>query len=173
MSTINPKELQKFMDVWAPVIAVLPAVINAAERSEELKNHVAILEDRMAKVQEEITWSLMQKRDEVAKAEEDLARIAALKVQALSEIDESKRSNAQAIAESKKATLAKIAEYEARVFDYGAKVAQAAENLRQGLAQADRDFMAHAAEKQKMIEELEAKRVAAEKALDKIKAKLE
>ena len=41
---LNSKELQKFYDLWSPMLQALPAVIEAAEREEELKRGVAILE---------------------------------------------------------------------------------------------------------------------------------
>lgn len=38
----NPKELQKFLDLWGPVVASLPAVINSLERENDMTRSLAI-----------------------------------------------------------------------------------------------------------------------------------
>lgn len=51
---LNSKELQKFYDLWSPMLQALPAVIEAAEREDELKRGVTVLEKKLQDIQTKI-----------------------------------------------------------------------------------------------------------------------
>ena len=170
---INPKELQKFHDLWAPMIAALPAVINAAERANELQNHTALLEKELNNV---ITAT------EASKAERAAAIVAAgnklveLEVQRKALSDEVK-AHAKVcktkIASAEEESAAKIATVEAR----NGELEVALKNVEQALldrkAKADADYAEHLNAKRTELDDVEAKLASAQKALDKLRAKLE
>lgn len=169
---INPKELQKFHDLWAPMIAALPAVINAAEHAAELTNHVAILQgQRDAAVQHRKDAEATIASSNAAAAAE-LKKLADEKA-ALSKDLKEHAKDCKAKAAAAEALLAgKLEELAAK----GAEAAKAAEALTQDLldrkAAADKDYAEHLQSKAAELAEVEAKLAAAQSSLDRLRAKL-
>lgn len=169
---INPKELQRFLDVWQPVIQALPAVINAAEYEAELGRHVAILESqrdealaKTAEAAEQSAKLVAAAKDELKKLESkklSLAQdaqsatdamnseVAAAKVQADLAIDALQRS----VEDARKAADAERTAIAAATAEAAAAATTALDDLKQQVA------------------ELEKRKAAGEKALDALRAKL-
>lgn len=168
----NPKEIQKFYDIWSPMLEALPAVISAAERSDELKRHTAILEKNLKDVQQQL-------EDEKAKIEpvrkETADKISDLK----SKQAEAEQGYSKYLADAK-AHIAKVeAETDSEVANIKAKVSEAEANLAKVMKEAEKAKAAAAEsiKKQKADAEAEladitAKKDAVEKALASLKAKI-
>jgi len=169
---INPKELQKFHDLWAPMIAALPAVINAAESANELVNHTAILRAELDKVVATTVTTRADADTYVSAAQARVAELEATRLSLDAEVKEHAKETRKLIAEAKAAADLKIEEHMARAAEAAQATARAEEYLRKQLQENDKSFLIQKGEHESIIADLEAKRVAAEKALDKLREKL-
>jgi hypothetical protein len=169
---INSRELQKFLDVFGPVVATLPAVINAAEKKEELGRHIAILEGRRDAAVADAAKVTADSVAAVAQANTDLKDIAAQKAALAQEIKASAADNKAKIAEAKKVAQVSIDEVNAGVEQ--AKVAAADEvaKIEAQKTEAWASLAAASADLTAQIADLEKRKTAAEKALDTLRAKL-
>jgi len=169
---INPKELQKFHDLWAPMISALPAVINAAERANELVNHTAQLQAVLDGVVVATEASKKEAADAVAAAQAQIAALNDQRKELDAEVKEHAKECRKKIDAAKQVADEKIAEHTARANESAETLANSAEQLRVQLQENDRAFLAQKAEHERILAEVEAKRTAAEKALDKLREKL-
>lgn len=169
---VNPKELQKFMDVWQPVIAALPTVINAVEREQELSSNVARLEAQLQKTLSDIEAAVSQKSERLALVDAEIQVLIGRKNEANQELKDTLRDTKAEIAQAKKAAAAKIKEHETAAAEAESAAAAAEKNLDLKLKAIETSFDSLRAEKQSQIDELEAKRLAAEKTLSELRSKL-
>jgi hypothetical protein len=172
MMEINPKELQKFHDLWAPMIAALPAVINAAERANELVNHTAILEARLQDVVSETVKAATEKDAHIQEAHLRVALVDAERVAKRNEADDQLKEINKEVKAAKAAADAKIKEHMERA-DVAALAADAvAEDLRKRLEAADRDFLAQKNEHDTILAALMAKEEAVRASIESLRAQL-
>lgn len=168
---INPKELQKFHDLWAPMIAALPAVINAAETAAELTNHVAILQAQRDEAVSKRVAAEAEMAAAIQVARAELKAISADKAEATKAVKEHAKHCAEKIAIAEAATAEKLDALGSAVMG----TEQSLNNVTTALAtrknDADADFARHIAAKQAEVADVEAKLVAAQVALDKLRAK--
>lgn len=113
MSAINPKELQKFHDLWAPMIAALPAVINAAERSAELERHIAIKEAEFIKIDEACVQREAAAEASVSAARERTAQAKANHALELAALEAEAKEARASVRKAKADAAAKVAEHQA------------------------------------------------------------
>ena len=169
---INPKELQKFHDLWAPMIASLPAVINAVETAAEMERHVAILSAQRDQAVAEATASKNDASEVILKARAELKDIAAEK----SELTKSVKVHGKACEERIKEAEANVSAQAAlnadKVKALVAETAAVAETLASRIAQANADYAEVLATKLAEVKDLESRGAKAQESLDKLRAKL-
>lgn len=169
---LNPKELQKFYDLWSPMLLALPAVIEAAEREDELKRGVTILEKKLQDIQTQIA-------DEEARVEpvrkDTNDRIRLIRDQQT----EAQRGYEQYVADAKahivkidEETEAEVARIKAKVSVAGAELQSAEREVVVAKAKANAEAKQQKAELEAEIAELEAKKKSIEDALESLKAKI-
>lgn len=169
---LNPKELQKFYDLWSPMLQALPAVIEAAEREDELKRGVTILEKKLQDIQTQIA-------DEEARVEpvrkDTNDRIRLIRDQQT----EAQRGYEQYVADAKahivkidEETEAEVARIKAKVSVAGAELQSAEREVVVAKAKANAEAKQQKAELEAEIAELEAKKKSIEDALESLKAKI-
>lgn len=169
---LNPKELQKFYDLWSPMLQALPAVIEAAEREDELKRGVTILEKKLQDIQTQIA-------DEEARVEpvrkDTNDRIRLIRDQQT----EAQRGYEQYVADAKahivkidEETEAEVARIKAKVSVAGAELQSAEREVVVAKAKANAEAKQQKAELEAEITELEAKKKSIEDALESLKAKI-
>jgi chromosome segregation ATPase len=169
---LNPRELQKFYDLWAPMLQALPAVIEAADREEELKRGVTILEKKLQDIQTQIA-------DEEARVEpvrkDTNDRIRLIRDQQT----EAQRGYEQYVADAKahivkidEETEAEVARIKAKVSVAGAELQSAEREIVVAKAKANAEAKQQKAELEAEIAELEAKKKSIEDALESLKAKI-
>jgi len=169
---LNPRELQKFYDLWAPMLQALPAVIEAAGREEELKRGVTILEKKLQDIQTQIA-------DEEARVEpvrkDTNDRIRLIRDQQT----EAQRGYEQYVADAKahivkidEETEAEVARIKAKVSVAGAELQSAEREIVVAKAKANAEAKQQKAELEAEIAELEAKKKSIEDALESLKAKI-
>jgi chromosome segregation ATPase len=169
---LNPRELQKFYDLWAPMLQALPAVIEAADREEELKRGVTILEKKLQDIQTQIA-------DEEARVEpvrkDTNDRIRLIRDQQT----EAQRGYEQYVADAKahivkidEETEAEVARIKAKVSVAGAELQSAEREIVVAKAKANAEAKQQKAEFEAEIAELEAKKKSIEDALESLKAKI-
>lgn len=170
--SINKRELQRFLDVWGPVITVLPAVINAAERETELEIHTQQLQMQLDKVKLEAVAAAEKAAEQNATAAAELSRLQAAKAVAAQEVSDAMQASKDSIAEVRAATDADIKQLNARVS--AAKVlAQVAETeAGQILDAVNKKVAQREAELELMVAAAEKRVNDAEAALDKLRSKL-
>ena len=169
---LNPRELQKFYDLWAPMLQALPAVIEAADREEELKRGVATIERQLQVVQQKIA-------DEEARIDPVRESVAA-NIQKLNESQtEAQRGYEQYVADAKahivkidEETEAEVARIKAKVSVAGAELQSAEREVVVAKAKANAEAKQQKAELEAEIAELEAKKKSIEDALESLKAKI-
>lgn len=169
---VNPKELQKFLDLWGPVIAVLPSVINATEREEELARHIVALEAQLVQVKADTEANLAERAAKVAAADQMLASLKDQRVQAAAEVKVAQAEAKAEVASAKKEAEAKIKVLEASTVNAQAKLRAAQGELNAKLAEQAAAFAEQATTLQADIDELERKRAQAESALAELRFKL-
>lgn len=169
---LNPKELQKFYDLWSPMLQALPAVIEAAEREDELKRGVTILEKKLQDIQTQIA-------DEEARVEpvrkDTNDRIRLIRDQQT----EAQRGYEQYVADAKahivkidEETEAEVARIKAKVSVAGAELQSAEREVVVAKAKANAEAKQQKAELEAEIADLEAKKKSIEDALESLKAKI-
>lgn len=169
---LNPKELQKFYDLWSPMLQALPAVIEAAEREDELKRGVTILEKKLQDIQTQIA-------DEEARVEpvrkDTNDRIRLIRDQQT----EAQRGYEQYVADAKahivkidEETEAEVARIKAKVSVAGAELQSAEREVVVAKAKANAEAKQQKAELEAEIAELETKKKSIEDALESLKAKI-
>jgi hypothetical protein len=169
---INTKELQKFLDIWSPIIAALPAVISATERENELETHVPILQSQLEKVQADTLEVLAAKATQIEAVNADIQALQVKKEAALQEVRTCKEDcKAEINAARLDANLA-IKGHLARAKQVQASADEASEALRVRLMESDKAFLAHTNEQQAIVDALEAKRKAVEASIDALRNKL-
>lgn len=169
---INPKELQRFLDVWQPVIQALPAVINAAEYEAELGRHVAILESQRDEAIAKTAEAAEQSAKLIAAAKEELKKISAKKDSLAKDTQEATEALNQTVAAAKVQADLAIDALRRSVED----AHKSAEAERTAIAAATAEAAAAAAtaldDLKQQVAELEKRKAAGEKALDALRAKL-
>ena len=169
---LNPRELQKFYDLWAPMLQALPAVIEAADREEELKRGVATVERQLQAVQQKIA-------DEEARID-PVRKSVAENIQKLNESQTEAKSGYDKYVADAKAHIVKIdEEVEVEVARIKAKATAAGSELQSvereaavAKAKANAEAKQQKADLEVEITELEAKKKSIEDALESLKAKI-
>lgn len=168
----NPKELQKFLDLWGPVIASLPTVINALERENDLTRNLAIMEARLQDLNKQCELAQSSVWAEMAKAHEELAVIQAQKAETATEVKEAKAQAKKDVAEAKKTADAAIAAHETRVEKSKAYADKVEQDTAARVTKADSYLISKVADGEATLAELEARRLIAEGVLADLRAKL-
>lgn len=169
---INPKELQKFHDLWAPMIAALPAVINAAESANEIVQHTAMLRAELDKVVAATAASKQEQEALVAAAQAQLLELATQRLTQDAEVKGHAKECRKAIADARSAADAKVKEHTDRAAVVGLELAKADEELRKRLEAADRDFLAQKAEQEGILAALLEKQEVARATIESLRAQL-
>ena len=170
---INPKELQKFHDLWAPMIASLPAVINAVETAAELERHTLILRTQCDEIIAEGAASKVDMANAVLKAQSELKGIEAEKAEKTKAAAAHAKACQDRIADAEASVNARVIEQAARADAAVAMKANIEKELAERKAKADSEYAEHLNAKRTELEELEAKLLSAQKTLDKLRSKLE
>lgn len=170
--TINTKELQRFYDVFGPMITCLPTIINAIERDAELQLHVVILQAEALAATEErdkakvdqglIVTAANVKLQQIAIKSKDATLLAEVKIKA--ESDRVLTATTQANAD----IAAQVARVEV------AQVAATADTIALGDQAKIREaeYSARSSDLEQQIKALDAKQVLAERSLAALRAKL-
>lgn len=168
----NPREIQKFYDIWAPMLEALPAVINAAERGDELQRGMVTLENQLKGIQKQIA-------DEQARVAPVRAEVDAAISELQNQKAEAERGYQQYLADAK-AHLAEVAnETEEQVVQIKKQISVAASELAKAKqevltikAQAEKDIAAKKAAAEAELKDIAAKKQVVENALATLKAKI-
>jgi hypothetical protein len=169
--SINPKELQKFYDLWAPMLAAIPTVINAVEHSDELTKHVAILEAQRDKALSDSQGHIASAQAQVAELKDQLKQLAAQRKVAQTAINEAKASAELASADAERILAERLAANQVKIAESEQAVSATKEALRIQLSENDKAFLVQKAEQEALLAVITTKRDAAEKALEKLLAK--
>jgi chromosome segregation ATPase len=169
---LNPRELQKFYDLWAPMLQALPAVIEAADREEELKRGVATIERQLQVVQQKIA-------DEEARIDPVRESVAA-NIQKLKESQAVAQQGYDQYLADAKAHIEKLdGEVAEKVAAINERAKVATNDLRSverdlvvAKAKADAELKQQKDEIEAEIAELAAKKKSIEDALESLKAKI-
>lgn len=168
----NPREIQKFYDIWAPMLEALPAVINAAERGDELERSMVTLENQLKGIQKKIADE--EARVAPARAEVD-ATIAAIQTQKA----EAERGYKKYLADAKahldevaKETEDQVVKIKDQVSIAMSELAQAKQEVSAVKAQAAQDIAIQKAAAEAELADIAAKKQVVEKALAALKAKI-
>lgn len=155
---INPKELQKFHDLWAPMIAALPAVINAAERAAELENHLAIKLAEFEKLDQRCSKREADAETSVRAAQERTAAARASHAEAVAQMDLEVKEAKASVRKAKSDAAAKVAEHQATAAEAYKSLEQARRDHEEQLRglKSERDILASGLNAE--IKALEAKR---------------
>lgn len=170
--TIDTGTLRKFQELWTPVIAAIPAVLDMVEREADLDRAIQSKKLELEKVQKEIDAALDEADQRLAFANSNLDAIADQKRAIQREIAEAK---SKANVEASEAEQVKKAMLYALQVSIGSVQAQL-QGLQAEYAAKRAEAEAAHAEAMKVLEadiaELDARKVAAETALRDIKSKL-
>ncbi len=171
--SINTRELQRFYELWTPVLTALPAVINATERANELDAYVAGLEAKTESIRKGQQALVDAAQADITKATAAVAATRAEHAKAIEELNAfvaATREKREAVVSAADAKVRAASERVAAAEKEAAQAAQsqAARLVAQERAHADK--MAAAAEELAAVEARVAK---AEKAFAALRAKLE
>lgn len=169
---INPKELQKFYDAWAPVIASLPAVINAAERSNEITSHIAQKEAEYKALDEKCILRETVAEASIKAALERTNEAKAKHAEALAAMDAEIKAAKADVRKAKSDSAAKVAEYQAAADQAYQAVVKARENNEKALAELSVTYSTRQAELESEILALEAKRDEVKRVIADLRAQL-
>jgi len=168
----NPKELQKFLDLWGPVVASLPAVINSLERENDLNRNLAIMEARLQELNKQCEDAAGCATEALNKIRDELDAVQAQKANVATEVLAAKGQAQKDIADAKKAADVDIAAHKARAAKARSDAAAVEKDAAVRIAKADADITAKVAAGEAVLAELEARRLIAEKVLADLRAKL-
>lgn len=168
----NPKEIQKFYDTWAPMLQALPAVIEAAERGEELKRGITTLERQLQGIQQQIAET-EAKVDPVRKSvDAKISELRNMQAEAESGYKQYIIDAKAHIAEINKETDAEVARIKGKIGEANAELRNVERELAMSKAKADAEFKQHKQAIESEMADLEAKKQAIEDALASLKAKI-
>ncbi len=170
--SIDSKELKKFLEVFAPAVAALPAVINAAEQEEELTRNVVILEDRMQKVLADEKYQLNLFAESVASAKAELQDLGQQRLKLTQEVKTAKKEALINIAAAKTQADEAILSHQARMKEVASQLSSVEGDLVRRLAEAEAVMAKQRAEHLTAIAELVSKKEDAEKALEGLRSRL-
>lgn len=168
----NPKEIQKFYDIWSPMLEALPAVIAAAERGDELKRHTAILTKELQDVQKKIADEEARVAPVKASVEQKLAELAAMKDEAVRGYNQYVADAKAHIAEVDKQTDEEVAKIKAKVIAANSQLQDVEKKAAEAKALADMEIAAAKKAAEAELADIEAKKQTVEKALASLKAKI-
>ena len=170
--TLNSKELQKFYDLWSPMLQALPAVIEAAEREEELKRGVTILETKLQNIQTQIASEEARVEPVRKDVDDQIRKIREQRAEA-------QRGYEQYVADAKahivkidEETEEEVTRIKAKITVAGSELQSAERDVAAVKAKANAEAKQQKAELEAEIEALEAKKKAVEDALESLKAKI-
>jgi predicted phage tail protein len=168
----NPKEIQKFYDIWAPMLEALPAVINAAERGDELKRHTTILEKNLQDVQQKIVDE-EAKVEPVRKATQDkINELKAKEAEAQQGYNQYLADAKAHLAEVGAQTEDEVAKIKAKVSEAQAELAKVTQDTAKAKADAAEEIKKQKADAEAELADITAKKQIVEKALASLKAKI-
>ena len=169
---MNSKEIQKFYDLWAPMIASLPAVINAIDTEEELTRSLQVRRaefDQLEAKRESREAELLQHVDDIKlRLQSAVDQAEADKKAARASADKAKTAAAEV--EKKANERAAAAEADAKKAEQLYRDAEASRS--KVFAQIDEEALARKNALQAEIDELENKRQEAEATLNALRFKL-
>lgn len=169
---INPKELQKFYDAWAPVIASLPAVINVAERSNELDAHIAQKEAAFKALDEKCAAREAAAEASVKAAQERTVAAKTTHAEALAAMDEEIKDAKAAVRKAKSDSAAKVAEYQAAAEEAYQGVVKARQDNAKAIDDLGQEYAQRHAELEAEIKALETKRDEVKAVIANLRAQL-
>ncbi len=168
----NPKEIQKFYDIWSPMLEALPAVIAAAERGDELKRHTAILEKNLQDVQKQIADE-KAKVDSARKAtQEAIELLAKQKTEAQQGYSKYLVDAKSHLVEVGVQTEAEVAKIKAKIGEAQAELVKVTQEAAKAKAEAAEDIKKQKADAEAELADITAKKQVVEKALASLKAKI-
>lgn len=170
--TIDTGALRKFQEVWGPAVAAIPAVLDMVDREADLNRGIEAKRLELEKAQQKIDAAYAEADKRLMALNDEMSTVMARKTAVTQEISAAQNKAQEEAAAAEKQKQAALDALQGQIVavqsqlqglqgEYAAKKAQAeAEH-----AQAVKAMNAE-------IAGLEAKKAAAEKALDAIKAKL-
>lgn len=170
--TIDIGALRRFQSTWGPVIAVIPDVINMAEQQEDLERGLVAKRLELGKAADEIASAYAEADKRLATLNEELVAAGVKRVAVVAEINEAKKAASDAAKAADDAAKARLAAIEARITESSAVLAKVADKIASDTSAAQADHAAAVKVMQAEIMDLEKRKVAAEKALDTLRAKL-
>jgi len=170
--SINPKDLQKFYDMWAPVMSVLPSVITAVERENEVERHVQILQKDLERIKAEKQQVIEAAEAKLHAISEAIEETATKKAAADAEVKAYEADCKLKIADKQKATEAKINALESKVTAITQQIENSEKAHGMRLKAMEDELRTKQVEAEAQLAEIERKTAAANKALDNIRAKL-
>jgi uncharacterized protein involved in exopolysaccharide biosynthesis len=168
----NPKEIQKFYDIWSPMLEALPAVIAAAERGDELKRHTAILTKDLQDVQKQIADEKAKVGPVRKETQDAIEALVKQKIEAERGYNQYLSDAKAHLAEIDTQTDAEVAAIKAKVGEAQAELAQATQEITKAKAQADAEISQKKATAEAELADIEAKKQVVERALASLKAKI-
>jgi predicted nucleic acid-binding Zn-ribbon protein len=171
-NNIDTRALQAFQELWAPVVAALPAVINAARQDAELQQSIVAKQAKFQELESAAAEKQAQYENRIRVMEE---RVAQAKVDQAAAI--------KAAAEEVSAAQAKVSAAKLEVANAAAEAAAATEAIaqqtraaqaqhQQALADQAADFAARRVELEAEISALERKRATVQESIKALRAQL-
>ena len=169
---INPKELQRFHDLWAPMMAALPAVINAAERANELQNHVLQLEARVKEALAATEHAVAARNATLAQLSEQLDELREQKKQLDAQVKTHKFTCEERVKRAEADAAVRISGHTERANAAEQASRAALGELTQRKAAVVAEYDAVIAAKVEEVKEIETRALKAQESLERLRAKL-
>lgn len=169
---IDISAVKKFQDMWSPIMETIPAVLDMAEHQADLARGIATEEKRLKKVQDDIAAKTGEGEALVAKLNAEIELLAEKRNKAAAAYEAQKAEIAGGVSDAKKASAAEIELIEQKVALVLGKIEEAEKAYAAKVAVQEADYAERVQQLEAEIKGIEARKKAAEKTLDTLRAKL-
>ena len=170
--TIDVGALRRFQATWGPVIDVIPDVINMAEQQADLDRALVAKRLELDKAAKDVAAAYTEANKRLTDINEELVSVSAQKATVAAEIEAARQAAAEAARDADTAAKARLGAIEEQITESSAVLARVGVQIAADTSAAQAAHAQAVLVMQSEIMDLEKRKVAAEKALDTLRAKL-
>jgi hypothetical protein len=169
---IDTTALRKFQDLWGPVLAAIPAVLEAAAKQADVERMLRVKQVEFDDADKKIATAFEEANKRLSSVNSEMEQAMQQKAQALADIEAAKKAQSDSFDAAKQAFAVTEMEWVQKTSALQSQFSQVEANLAQKMADADATYADKVTALEVDVKDLEKRKAAAEKALDVLRSKL-
>jgi hypothetical protein len=172
MMPIDTTALRKFQDVWGPVLAAIPAVLEATAQKADVERELRIKQAEIDEADKKIAKAFEEADKRLSSVNSEMEQAMQQKAKALADIEAAKKVDADNRAKANEVQRKAADDWNVKIATLQSQFSNVEAEHAKKVSAAEADFAAKTAALEADVKDLEKRKAAAEKALDALRSKL-